>query len=241
MGFETAGQIVSDVAVEVGLLDPGASAVFTSTDANIVQMRRLLKIVGRELQREFAWSALQKTHSFTTSAGVDAYALPSDFGRMADQTQWNRTEQRPLVGPLSAQGWQVLKSGVVDGAVDFYFRVYGGDVVLHPVPTGAESIAYEYLSSWWTCGDSSETPTKEAPTAYTDVVLFDPHLFTRRLKLAFLEAKGFDTTAAMRDYERALVVAQGGDGAAPILSLNANASPSLLLNKANIPDTGFGS
>lgn len=82
--------------------------------------------------------------------------------------------------------------------------------------------------------------TMEAPTAGTDSIRFDRHLFTRALKLSFLRAKGFDSSAAAIDYERAYAMATGADGAAPVLSMGGRRGIKLL-DGANFPETGYGS
>lgn len=102
-------------------------------------------------------------------------------------------------------------------------------------PTGTGSgisdggVTWNYVSAW---GDGKVTLS-------TDVVLFDPLLVMRGLKLAWLKAKGFDTTAAQGDFDTTLERVKGADSNAPVLSLNGN-SDNYLLSDKNIPITGFG-
>jgi hypothetical protein len=111
MAFDTAGQIINDALVEVGL--SSVTDPFSDLDPNVVQMQTLLKTVGRETLREHSWTILRKQATFTTVQGTPSYAIPSDFYVMEDQSGWNRTNRLPLGGPLSPQEWQYLKSRLV--------------------------------------------------------------------------------------------------------------------------------
>jgi hypothetical protein len=92
---------------------------------------------------------------------------------------------------------------------------------------------------------AAATPTvrsAEAPTAYDDIVWFDPLLTVRGLKLKMLQAKGFDTTAVMQDYMNTLELVKGHDAPSPVLNLNR---PSLgfrepLIGNQSVPITGYG-
>ncbi len=102
-------------------------------------------------------------------------------------------------------------------------------------PTGTGSgiddggVTWDYVAAWGTV----------RPTLGTDVILFDPLLALRALKLAWLKAKGFDTTSAQSDFDTVLEQAKGADSASPILSLTNDQSGYLLSDK-NIPITSFG-
>jgi len=52
------------------------------------------------------------------------YNLPSDWDREIPQTEWDRTNRWPLMGPQSAQDWQSFKSGIVYAGPRERFRVY---------------------------------------------------------------------------------------------------------------------
>jgi len=81
----------------------------------------------------------------------------------------------------------------------------------------------------------------DKPGASADIVNFDSNLCSRALKLAFLAAKGFDTTAAQADFDMALEQAIADDTAAPILNLNRQMWNMPLISDQNLPITGFGS
>lgn len=242
MAWDSAANIINDAAVELGLLAADVPEPFDSTDPNIIQMCRLLKSIGQDMVREFPWSHLQRTNVFTTSEGVETYQMPGDFGRLIDQTEWNRTWRMPLLGPLNAQSWQFLKAWNVTGIAYRYFRVQGTNLLLHNVPTASEVLAYEYISLYWVQSLDATEPDKETVTSGEDTLLLDRRLLVTALKLRWKRAKGFDSTAEQEDYERALARAQGGDGGAPILQVGGRRrGPDRLIDVSNLPDTGYGS
>lgn len=225
MRKDTAGNILADTILELGLPAVAAADTYTSTDGNVVQLRALLKALGRDLVRDHQWSHLQKTYTFSTVNGTESYALPTDYDRLLNATQWNRTDNLPLNGPLNPQEWQLVKSSDVVNPVDFFFRVFGDKLYLHPVPSAAETIAYEYQSAYWVMPTGQTTPTTEAPTAYTDTLWFDYQLLSRGIKARWKSAKGLDATQEYVEYDRALARATGGDGVAPVLNLSPSRAP----------------
>lgn len=244
MSWATAGEVVNDAAVEVGLTDDADP--FTSTDLNTIQLCRLLKSCGQELVQMRNWTHLRKEHTFTTVQGTANYALPTDFFRMYDQSGWNRTNRLPLGGPLSPQEWQFLKARLVGVVFTVLFRPMNGEIYLYPDTNtpGDYTIAFEYGSRYWL--SDTATPTvlsKDAPTSGDDLIWFDRLLVVRSLKLAFLKAKGLDTTAAEQDFAATLNSAMGADAPNKVLKLHAGfTDPSAVpIGAQSVPITGFGS
>jgi hypothetical protein len=242
MAWDTAANILNDSAIELGLKTAEITDPYGSTDGNIIQLCRLLKSVGQDLVRDFPWSHLTVIHTLSTADGTASYSLPADFARMVDNTHWNRTQQFPLAGPVNGQAWQLLKAQTSTGVVNKFFRVFGGLIYLHPTPTAIETLAFEYQSTYWVKETGESAPNTETPDAYTDTLYFDRRLLVTALKVAFLRAKGFDSTAAQEDFDKALTRAHGADGAAPVLSLSGRGpTVTRMLDGVNFPETGFGS
>jgi hypothetical protein len=192
------------------------------------------------------WSYLRKEHSLTTVTGQAQYCLPPDFHNMIDQTWWNRTNRLPVGGPLSAQEWQYLKARVVGVVFNVLFRPMSRSITLYPdtaVPSGF-NIVFEYCSSWWVSTIASpNVSSSDTVVSSTDYVWFDPLLVVAGLKLDFLKAKGFDTTAAQQDFNAILESGKNADAPSPILSATRRFNPVIdpLIGGQNIPVTGFGS
>lgn len=232
-GFDTAATIVSDVALELGLVTSAISNPWAATDQNVVQLTALLKPTGRELVKAHPWSQLMRA-GFIDLDGTEPYPFilsswVTDFGRLVDDTMWNTDGNH--YGVATPQQWRQLRATSVSG-LTYLMRIESDLIYFDPQPGSGEHIDFNYISRNW----GAAAFAKEAPTAATDVIQFDPHLFTRALKLRWLTAKGFDTGAAFADYTAALNAAKGQDGAAPVLSLGGGRR----MPYPNVPETGFG-
>lgn len=240
MAWDTLVNIVNGAAGELGLIQSDLSDPYTSTDASIIQLLKLLTSLGKELQ-EHNWSHLQKSYTFPTVNGTATYAFPADFDAIAGETWWNRSTRLPLGGPLSPQSWQALQAQSSSSVVTTHLRIWGNKIELYPTPSIVETIAYDYRSSYWVAVDASANPTLAAPTAYTNVLWYDRNLLVRGLKLFFQRAKGFDTTASLEDFNKSLARALAADGAKPRLNIGLGLREDTLVSMRNVPDTGYGS
>jgi hypothetical protein len=197
-----------------------------------------------------AWQQMTRT---ATISGADIVThggkvpLPSDYLYMLDQTGWERSQDVPLFGPLTPQEWTYLEGrDLVSYTIYASFRLREGEVWVFPwaedppVDEPDVDIRYEYASS-------STVLENGVPGAYTyqvknpgDIILFNPYLFERLLKLRFLNSKGFDTIEAAQQYGLALQSWEGKDKGGQILNAaGCGFSPSYLGYK-NMPDTGYG-
>ena len=236
--LESAYQIINDVALEVGL-EPAADP-YSSTDQAFAQLRGLLKTCGRELVTMYDWQILQKQFTLTTQAGdTGTYNLPIDFNRFINQTGWNRTSNMPVPGPMSPQTWAMM-TGRDFGSTTLYasFMLSQNQMVLYPAPPpeGIE-INFLYLSRNWVMESGGET--NDTPDNGDDIILFDPILIVKFLKVKYLSAKGFDISVASREFDMCYMSITGYDKGAEILSASGNRGFPYL-NGNNVPFTGFG-
>jgi hypothetical protein len=106
-----------------------------------------------KLRDDFAWPELEREHTFTLATSIASYALPGDYDSRQNETLWNRTQARPLIGPMSAEEWQQYKSGLIGSLPGQRFRVKGSTLLqffIDPTPSSTENgqtVAYEYLST----------------------------------------------------------------------------------------------
>jgi hypothetical protein len=242
--FDTAADIVNAAATEAGLT--AVSDPYASTDPAFIQLRNLLNSAGRELLGINQWSKFVKEYSVTTVVPPDTgnYDLPADFGYMIDQTGWTPTNAGaglPLGGPLSEQDWAYLvNTNLAASTIYISFKLSEGQfqVLPQPPPTGIE-INFKYISRYWVAATGSTTGTKDKVTATDDVVLYEPILIVKFLKLRYLEAKGFDTTAAVGQFMTMFQSWTGKDIAAPVLNM-ARMRYFPYLGYRNIPETNYG-
>jgi hypothetical protein len=233
--YDTVANVVSEVSVQCGL--GTVSDVFGSTDSSIIQMRELLKSVGRRLILRYPWLQTVKEHTFTTDGDTE-YDLPADFSSMIDQSGWNRTNDAAL-HPASSQMWQYLKAVESETSIVTIFKPHHLTMELLTA-SSSETIAYEYRSLYWVAEDGETTPTADAPTANTDVIIIGAELVKAALKYQFLKDKGFPVDAAAEDFMQVLTDMQGHNTqAAPVLNLAGSAGEKLI-DMSNAPMQGYG-
>jgi len=237
-----AATVINGVAAEVGLT-PVADP-YQSADASFIQMTYLLNTAGKELSVMRSWNVLRREHTFTTAV-VDTgdYALPVDFRRIYDRTAWDRTNDEPLVGPLSPQEWAALKGRDTPNISILSFRLMDGEFSVYPHnPVGViRNVAYEYVSNYWVLNADGTTYQKEATTG-TDIVVFDDLLIGRYLKLKFLIARGLDATAAQDDFNQIFDIIGSQEKGGRTLNAGRSHGTFPLINPIdNLGDTGYGS
>ena len=106
MGLSTLLEIVTRACDELAL--PRPSAVAGAADNQTRQLLGLLNRGGKAMMREHAWRDLVTLGTITTVNGTEDYAYPADFDRLVAETEWDRTNDWRLVGPLWPQEdrWQ---------------------------------------------------------------------------------------------------------------------------------------
>lgn len=239
MAYKTASEIISDAAVLCGL--GAVTTPFASTDANVVQLRTLLKTAGRDIVRDFEWPQLRVRYNFSTVASQPSYTMPAGFSRWVNGTQWNTSSRIPLGGPVTPQGWELLQVFNLVGAVQLFFFTKANQIWVTPTPSSANTIALQYVTDYWIQPDGESAGTQDEPTDDDDVVLLDSQMMVHRLRRDFQRLKGFDSTAASEDYDRAYERATGNAEAAPVLNLNRQPyNRARLLDNSNLPPTGYG-
>jgi hypothetical protein len=240
--LSTANDIINRVAVEVGLskvTDP-----LSSPDETFVQLSELLNAAGQELVELHAWQALVKEYNVTTAPGdTGTYDLPDDFSYMIDQTGWDKTNRVAIGGPLSAQDWSYLEGrDLISQSIYASFRLVDNKFDLYPQdPVPTLTVRFEYISRNWV-QEQSTGLRSDLVTAGSDIVLYEPILIIKFLKVKFLQAKGFDTTAAATELENMFNSRTGKDTGAAVLSASRTGGGFPYLTPyGNTPDTGFGS
>ncbi len=240
--LSTANDIINRVAVEVGLSK--VSDPLSSADEAFVQLSELLNAAGQELVELHQWQALVRVFELTTKLGdAGSYDLPDDFSYMIDQTGWDKSNRVAIGGPLSAQDWSYLAGrDLISQSIYASFRLVDNKFDIYPqdpVPDGL-NIRFEYMSRNWV----QEQPSglrKDLVTEGADIVLYEPILAIKFLKVKFLQAKGFDTTAAAQELENMFTSRTGKDTGASILSASNNSRGFPYLHPYyNTADTGYG-
>lgn len=162
-----------------------------------------------------------------------AYDLPSDWLSEIPQTEWDRTNRWPLLGPQSPQDWQSFKSGIVYAGPRQRFRIQENQILINPPPPNGLMFSSEYISSGWVINTVNQRLTKF--TSDTDTAIFPDSLLVTGLKAQWKAAKGLDGTFDLGEFRLLLETMKAQDKSAPKLSLSPVAT-SVLLSTANLPD-----
>jgi hypothetical protein len=182
--------------------------------------------------------------------GQEAYPQPSDLGHFIPQTGWDRNFRWQLLGPVNAQEWQVLKSGISPVGPRLRYRLMDNMIYVNPapyVPTGQSSpisdqLVLEYASKYYIALTAAPTVAVQSQfLSDTDVSIIPEDLITLSLKWRVLKAIGMAYADEFLEYSDKLERVTGRLTMARNLPLNARASGIRLLNSQNVPDTGFGS
>lgn len=212
-------EIIQKTTGELGLAQP--ATVVSNTDTTVVQLRNLLTALGEELATNYNWTALQKEHTITTVIAQAAYTLPTDYSRVINETQWDRTRNNPLTGPLLPSEYAKVKT---DTGNKYSFRIKGNQIVLHPTPDEETTITLEYMSNAFVIDANDPAARKREIEHDGDKLIYDDRLIINGLKLKFKEANGLSTATATYDYEQTLSSVYGNDAGASTLSLTKRAA-----------------
>lgn len=165
------------------------------------------------------------------------YAMPSDFDRVIDDTEWDKSKHWKMIGPETAQQWAWLTSGFIASGPQIRFRIFGNYFVIWPMVSTTETLGFDYVSNAWA---ASTTGTAQSSfLADTDTCIFPDRLMVLALKKKFFEVKGFDSGAFEREYTMELNISKANDAGSQTLSFAPRPSE-LLIGWDNIPDTGYG-
>lgn len=145
---------VQEVCKRTGLRAP--TTAIGNTDENIIAILSYVAQAGNELVHSAEWPQLIKEYTFTLVASQDTYALPPDYATSVLDTQWDRTNHWPLIGPITPQEWQYRKSGISTVTPRRRYRFNGWDgfyqFFIHPEPDSSDAgatMAFEYMSTDW--------------------------------------------------------------------------------------------
>lgn len=224
MQYWTALKVLTQVAGELGL--PAPPTVTGLSDVQSIQLVALLNAAGNELLLYYPWEQFVKEWEFVTEVNKSDYELPADYAYFRDQTQWDRTNHWPLLGPKSAQEWAWLKGSLVAPLPRLRYRVADNLFKIYPTPTEVTSppsfrLAMEYIKkNWIQQGTFPDLEELDMITNDNNILLYNPWLLIKFVKFKFYELKGFNTIGVNADFMRVFDSLTGKDTGAQKLSLS---------------------
>lgn len=232
-GNVTAGSsVITGIPSTVGI----AAGTFMVTGTGINQ-DTYVQSVDSATQVTMSQAAASSAAGVTLSFVQTKYAMPADFQRLIDRTQWDKSKHWEMLGPESPQQWQWLKSGYIATGPRIRWRILGNTFQIWPGVTTAEYLGFEYVSKNWVVDAGGVS--KGSFTSDTDTCLFDSRLMVTGLKLKYFATKGFETQLLQDEYDSVLSSVMGAEQGAPMLSFAPRLS-NVLLGSENIPDSNYG-
>lgn len=235
-------ELMAMVCNEIGILEP--STVIGNTD---LQVKQLLALMTREAREQSkmetpvgGWQAMREEYVFSTAAGTDTYSLPADYDHSTPGTFWDRSARWQLLGPMSPQEWQVIKSGISPTGPRRRFRFIGDSFVVDPVPSAVSTLVFEYTSTYWALtADGTPLPSFVADS---DFFRLDDDALVLGTIWRFRRAKGLDYDEEKSSWQDRIDLVKARQAGERLLPMNAQPLRNgMLLSNANVPDTGFGS
>lgn len=165
------------------------------------------------------------------------YTMPSDFDRIIDDTEWDKSKHWKMLGPETPQQWEWLISGYISTGPRIRFRIFGNYFTIWPSLGVADTLGFEYVSNAWAASGAGVAQTSFL--ADTDTCIFPDRLMVLALKNKYFQVKGFGDIYS-GDYARELSIAKANDAGSPTLSMAPKVSD-VLIGWANLPDSNYGS
>lgn len=242
----TFGSAISEIAKLVGHTTIAPPDPVGSTDPAIQQMGAAVNFALQEMLTLHEWQDL--TVEATLSVVADSlgqaekgFNLPADFYRFIDQTQWSSAALMPAGGPVSNQAWMAAIVQSFNSPITLNWQMRGDQLwFLRPPFPVAVNFKYMYLSNAQVIDGAVTTTLKNRADKNADTFKLDSELIMLLGRARYLEWKGFDASAAVRDFLSMFNSRVGADKGAGILSLCRSRTIPLINPAASLPSTGYG-
>jgi len=235
--------IVHAVCDSVG--HPKPADVAGSSDSAIQQMVWAVNASMGELYAMRDWQELERRGTISVVRDAPGqqekgFPFPLDFGRFIDQTQWVKEQLWPAIGPVSPQGWMRYVIQSVGATITLSWQVRNNQLYFLYPPAVPQTFEFFYITRGWVKDADDPTLFKNIASKNGDVFVFDPALLISLSRVKYLEYKGFDSTAAMKDYLTIFDSRAGNSKGAPVLNAARRSAGIPLLSVGNLPQTGYG-
>ena len=241
----TYGEAISEICKLVGHSSIAPADPVGSTDPAVQQMGAAINFALEELLTLHEWQDLTVKTSLSVvglSAGLaeQGYDLPDDFFRFIDQSQWSSSSMMPAGGPVSNQAWMssVVQSFSSQFTLNWQMREDQIWFLNPPYPTPV-TFQYMYLSRAQVIDGADPTIVKNRADQNADTFKLDSFIIMLLGRARYLEWKGFDSSAAVRDFIAIFNSRVGADKGGQVLSLSSRGGAPLI-SPSSLPNTGYG-
>lgn len=128
--------------IEIGMAAQGNGIPINATVTNIQSLTVTISL-----------ATTQAATAESITFGFSSYSLPSDFGRVINDTEWDETNRWAAIGPNTPQDWAWMTQGIVALTPRRHYRIMGNDTTeffIWPIPTSDENgqlLTFEYVTS----------------------------------------------------------------------------------------------
>ena len=239
----TYGDAVKAIARMVGHpvpVDPAGS-----TDRAVLQMGAAVNIALGEMLALYEWQDLVYRASISVVQDAPGqkekgFDLPEDYYRLVSQTEWSQQMMLPALGPVSFQAWQSYVVRNFTMQLTLYWQIRNDKIWFLNPPATPMLFEFMYVSRAQVIDADDPTILKNVAEKNGDKFFLDGFMITLLGRVKYLEWKGFDASAAMRDFLTVFSSRTGADKSAPVLSLSRRQGFPMITPLTSVPDTGFG-
>jgi hypothetical protein len=147
----------------------------------------------------------------------------------------------PAAGPVSSQGWMTYLVFPVSANFTLTWQVRDGKIwFLNPPAAPGQVFKFMYMTKAYIRDADATDVYKNIAAKNGDVFILDPLLIIHLTRMKWLEAKGFDSSAAARDFATAWDARAGASKGANIINMAGRSGAFPLLNTGNLPQTNYG-
>jgi len=209
---------------------PQPATVYNATDPQTQQFGEFINEMLTEYMKwpDTYWTPLLREWNFTTLA-ADAQpsnAVPTDLDRFVDNSMWDRTLTRPVVGPISPQIWEAWKARPVLTSVVFGYTMRGYVMYTAPNPPAGDAVYYQYITNLavFPLGVSTNAGAMVNSTQQyfqndTDTCVFDTEIMIKGIRWAFLRAKGLSYEQEYQQWIEAVQMEASRSGGMPRITM----------------------
>lgn len=213
-------QIVQRVCRRLGIPQP--SALVTSNDPQVLQLKVILEDVLGEAMVRWNWEQLTRRATFFAQAQASQGTLQSltgaDFVKINNNTLWDLTRKCPVEGPASEQTWQARQAVPMSGPV-YYYQIREGQLFLDPAPAVGAPFSFFWTSNL--CFSDSTGTTKRSEIGQdTDLCLFPDNFLHAGLLYGWKQEKGLPYAEDLRTWELLAIAQSSASGTRKVLSLD---------------------
>ena len=225
--------IINDATAELGL--PTVTTSTAGPDDLGPQMLSLLNALCKELLTLHDWQFLIKAVEYTAVGDQEFFDLPNDYARQVNQTQWDASNRRPLIGPKSPREWGWCQYGLIGTGIFYRYRIVNDQMQIFPPVADGEKVAFYYISNGMIQDGTNPNLYKSRITSDEDKPLFDERVLVSGLKVKLWSIKGLDSTNLQKEASDLLAAYKAQSQGAAQIDLSGGGRE-FLVGYGNVPD-----